>query len=323
MEKILLIGNGFTSQLIPEYQNNTMMQRIQAEVPGLYEKANQLFAPFRKKVDSVQRTAIAWGYSGTFFSGGSPLYHPISDRPYNGELLTHIEAELKKYGFDVQPISTDFFQTYGLIYETQHDNISNVESLLKVISLFGCLGEFTREDRVPHRHLRPGEAEEVADGKLRTLHFFKGRGGLKHPHSEEQHQQAVANALHGVADALDDRPYAAALERVRGLREQRPQLGQLVVPAHQRRFNVAYKYADFSGIESIKVFSDADDAKYTFEVVLYYTNQALCDKLFGDGALEYMLNNKTEAAYQLLSREGGVDIQVPEYIQEAIKWIRE
>lgn len=83
------------------------------------------------------------------------------------------------------------------------------------------------------------------------------------------------------------------------------------------------KYADFSGIESIKVFSDADDAKYTFEVVLYYTNQVLCDKLFGDGALEYMLNNKTEAAYQLLSREGGVDIQVPEYIQEAIKWIRE
>lgn len=83
------------------------------------------------------------------------------------------------------------------------------------------------------------------------------------------------------------------------------------------------KYADFSGIESIKVFSDADDAKYTFEVVLYYTNQALCDKLFGDGALEYMLNNKTEAAYQLLNQEGGVDIQVPEYIQEAIKWIRE
>lgn len=146
MGKILLVGNGFTSQLIPEYQNDVMMQRIQAEVPDLYERANHLFAPFRKKVDSVQRTAIAWGYSGAFFSGGSPLYHPISDRPYNGELLTHIETELKKYRFDVQPISTDFFQTYGLIYETQHGNISNVESLLKVISLFAYLGEFTRED---------------------------------------------------------------------------------------------------------------------------------------------------------------------------------
>lgn len=83
------------------------------------------------------------------------------------------------------------------------------------------------------------------------------------------------------------------------------------------------KYAAFAGVESIQVFSDADDTKYTFEVVLYHANQALCDKLFGDKALEYMLNNKTEAAYQLLSQEDDIGIQVPGYIQEAIRWIRE
>lgn len=81
------------------------------------------------------------------------------------------------------------------------------------------------------------------------------------------------------------------------------------------------KYTEFANIATIQVFSEVDDAKYTFEVVLYHANQALCDRLFGDEALEYMLNNKTEAAYQLLSQND--NIQVPEYIQEAIKWIRE
>lgn len=83
------------------------------------------------------------------------------------------------------------------------------------------------------------------------------------------------------------------------------------------------KYSAFAGIDTVQIFSEADDTKYTFEVVLYHANQALCDRLFGNGALEYMLNNKTEAAYQLLSQEDDVAIQVPEYIQEAIKWIRE
>ena len=81
------------------------------------------------------------------------------------------------------------------------------------------------------------------------------------------------------------------------------------------------KYSAFAGIDTVQVFSETDDTKYTFEVVLYHANKALCDKLFGDKALEYMLNNKTEAAYRLLLEDG--DIQVPEYIQEAIKWIRE
>lgn len=83
------------------------------------------------------------------------------------------------------------------------------------------------------------------------------------------------------------------------------------------------KYSAFTGIDTIQIFSDADNTKYTFEVVLYHANQVLCDRLFGDRALEYMFNNKTEAAYQLLSQEDDIDIQVPEYIQEAIKWIRE
>ena len=85
--------------------------------------------------------------------------------------------------------------------------------------------------------------------------------------------------------------------------------------------NITKKYESFSGIDHIKVFNDGDTDKRTFEIVLYGDNEELCRRLFGDDAQQYMLNNKTEAAYELLSCEDG--IIVPDYIQRAIQWIRE
>ena len=137
MDKILIVGNGLTANLIPEYQHKAMMRKIKREVPLLFDEANKLFAPFRKKVDSVQYSAVSWGYSGNGFCGEAGFGGPIIERPYNRELLSHIEDQLQKLGFnDTQTISTLLFQTYGLIYETQNDEISNVESLLKIIALF-------------------------------------------------------------------------------------------------------------------------------------------------------------------------------------------
>ncbi|WP_428038375.1 ATP-dependent nuclease [Candidatus Avelusimicrobium fimicolum] len=80
------------------------------------------------------------------------------------------------------------------------------------------------------------------------------------------------------------------------------------------------KYQEYANKENIKIFYESDEKKYTFEVVLYEDNKALCDRLFGDSAQEYMLNNKTEAAYALLSESS--EILVPEYIKRAIEWIR-
>lgn len=81
------------------------------------------------------------------------------------------------------------------------------------------------------------------------------------------------------------------------------------------------KYSDYSQDNNIEVFFTNDNSKNTFEVVLYNDNQALCDRLFGGNALNYMLNNKTESAYKLLLNEE--EIVVPEYIRRAIEWIRE
>lgn len=85
--------------------------------------------------------------------------------------------------------------------------------------------------------------------------------------------------------------------------------------------NCVKKYVDFADDENIKVFYDNDNEKRTFETVLYKDNISLCDELFKTKAHEYMLNNKTEAAFKLLSQEQ--PIVVPDYIKRAIKWIRE
>lgn len=81
------------------------------------------------------------------------------------------------------------------------------------------------------------------------------------------------------------------------------------------------KYSDFVGVPNIRVFFEGDEVKHTFEIVLYHDNKSLCDTIFIGNAIDYMLNNKTEAAYMLLNQNEMIN--VPQYIQEAIKWIRE
>ena len=81
------------------------------------------------------------------------------------------------------------------------------------------------------------------------------------------------------------------------------------------------KYAAYLGSGLIKCFYENDNTKRTFEIVLYSDNIDLCNRLFGENAQTYMLNNKTEAAYSLLSQEQ--PITVPDYIKRAIEWIRE
>ena len=80
------------------------------------------------------------------------------------------------------------------------------------------------------------------------------------------------------------------------------------------------KYIDFAEDANIKVFFDKDNTKWTFESVLYGDNSELCDRLFNAESLDYMLNNKTEAAFVLLSQDQ--PISVPDYIKRAIDWIR-
>ena len=86
------------------------------------------------------------------------------------------------------------------------------------------------------------------------------------------------------------------------------------------------KYQDFANSPNIKIFYETDIEKRTFEVVLYNDNKQLCDWTFKGttDVQDYMLKNKTEAAFSLLDLDlPKGEIVVPDYIRGAIKWIRE
>ena len=76
---------------------------------------------------------------------------------------------------------------------------------------------------------------------------------------------------------------------------------------------------------NIRVYADNDNERYTFEVAIYRDNSADCDNLFSSDrrtltVVDYMLSNKAEAAYKLLTEKEETLI-VPQYIREALIWV--
>ena len=91
--------------------------------------------------------------------------------------------------------------------------------------------------------------------------------------------------------------------------------------------NITAAYQGYMNNEypNIKIFADEDGDRRTFEIAVYRDCQADCDALFDGGrrtltVQEYMLANKAEAAYQLLSQKSET-LVTPSYIREAIEWV--
>lgn len=87
--------------------------------------------------------------------------------------------------------------------------------------------------------------------------------------------------------------------------------------------NIDEKYAEYKD-DNIRVFADADNSRYTFEVCFYQDNEQLCDELFLEGrrtltVQNFMLSNKADVAFALA--DSTKDIEVPSYIKDALIWI--
>lgn len=91
------------------------------------------------------------------------------------------------------------------------------------------------------------------------------------------------------------------------------------------KINCVDNYSKYVGDFS-QIFSDRDNELCTFEICLYQVNSKLCDGLFSDGrktltVQEYMLKNKTDAAFEILDKKGN-EVIPPRYFHEAIEWIK-
>lgn len=86
--------------------------------------------------------------------------------------------------------------------------------------------------------------------------------------------------------------------------------------------NIIRKYSDYLDKQKIKISYHENEAITTFEVALFEENKRLCERLFQrDETLNYMLNNKSEASFKLVS-ENPEELMLPQYIRDAFEWIR-
>ncbi|WLR41733.1 AAA family ATPase [Bacillus carboniphilus] len=96
--------------------------------------------------------------------------------------------------------------------------------------------------------------------------------------------------------------------------------------------NIHKSYSGYE-TEKIKIFAEEDNNLYTFEVNLYDSNRSFIEEHLANanmtkGVLSYMLKNKAESAFRLLSLftndnpDTNIDkFSIPIYIEDAIKWI--
>ena len=91
--------------------------------------------------------------------------------------------------------------------------------------------------------------------------------------------------------------------------------------------NCVDNFYEYSLNHNIKIFSDKNNNRQTFEIALYQDNQGICDELFSPGrrtlsVQDYMLQNKADVAFELLDKKAD-SIVPPSYIVDAIEWIKE
>lgn len=113
MEKALLVGNGVTSQLIHDYNDNEMMAKLEKTAPDLVYTINDKFNAFREvcKGDDHDKDRII-------------------------EVIKKIP--LSEY-LSATEIYQTYFENYGLKYELSKKYLSGIETLLKVAKLFDML----------------------------------------------------------------------------------------------------------------------------------------------------------------------------------------
>ena len=100
----------------------------------------------------------------------------------------------------------------------------------------------------------------------------------------------------------------------------------------QEKINFANKYNEENTLQHIYMADSTDD--WTWEICMYNVNQAVLDKMIKvQAGAEYkyhgesygavpgkMLNNKVDVAYQMLT--SGTVFEIPQYVKDAIEWLR-
>lgn len=169
MKKALLIGNGFTSNLVESYKNEPMMKEFYKRLPEMIERIEEKFNVFRNldlTNSDLYNVTKALFCGDDLFCGNS--VYPSDDGIHIRESIRiWIIEKLKDLGFsEPEKIFKEYFEIYGLIYSINYPKLVGVETYLKVVHMFMEIGDFCKEDYSYIKHI----ANEV--------YFNTGKHGL-------------------------------------------------------------------------------------------------------------------------------------------------
>jgi hypothetical protein len=170
LKKAILVGNGFTSQLIEDYLDTKMRGRLLEFFKDEYYYLNRFFDSFR--ISDISEADV-YDYGGglypseTLFPGDN--VYPQSDRIlYNDKIRVHVTKALEELGFQNAEDTYDmFFIQYGLVFEVAKPEISAIENLLKVTNMFVKIGSAKKE------------TEDRIVKLANTIYYNEGVYGLK------------------------------------------------------------------------------------------------------------------------------------------------
>jgi len=164
MKKAILIGNGFTSQLIKEYSDFNMKEKLIENYSKEYNYINKLFDCFRTTKfhsEDVYKYEVGLSDSNNLLSQNGRLL-------YNNNLKIDIISKLTDIGFqNNQEIFENYFIQYGLIFEVVRNEINSIENLLKVIDMFKTIGKIDNSMET--------EIKQIAN----KIYYNDGKYGLK------------------------------------------------------------------------------------------------------------------------------------------------
>lgn len=167
MGKSLLVGNGFTSQLISGYKSSKLMEKAKALIPEEIQKLELFFQPFRSlrefgKVDvALDINNLMNQYSELGEIDDEDALIGFAPTPQYGECLPREAYEKYDHIIDTKypylsQIKRSLFKRYfldaKLFNETNNDSIISIEAPIMIARLAQRAGYITKEQEIKIRH---------------------------------------------------------------------------------------------------------------------------------------------------------------------------
>ena len=133
MKKAILVGNGFSSQILSELKSNVILNYLSTVLEDDFLKINSFFQNFRLSPSAFQPPFEVY-YGQLFDEEDCPLQpRYIYENPI---IRLHVCNVLSKMGFtNTDKISSQYFFQDGLAYEIYREHFASMESPFKIAEM--------------------------------------------------------------------------------------------------------------------------------------------------------------------------------------------